>query len=281
MSQKSLSPLAAGALPILAACLLLGLLLLSLVGNLPALAQQENPEGVPDQAVPQCGIFLFPMNQSKTGLPGETLTYRLSLYNFNPYPDSFSIEIGAETWTTHPENDQVGPVPAWGSQEVTVTVIIPENIQWLATDTAAVRARSVYRHTQVSNIAHLTTEIKNPLQFSFEPLSLESVQLPGQIVTQTITIRNDYDFTLTYRLSSPNSMPLDQWLSFPNASGGIPSKQMVTLPVVFFSTLRRAGRYTQDIYLDTNAPDHVHIAILVHMEVIEPPYRLFMPMLNN
>jgi hypothetical protein len=274
MSHKVFYPLAA-------AVLLLGLLFFSVGGNLSVQAQQVTPGHVTGQASPQCEIFLFPMFQSKTGLPGETITYQLTLYNFNPYPDSFFLEISGETWNTSPEQAQVGPVPAWGSLPVTVTVLIPGNIQWQAAETVDVLARSMLHDTQVSNIAHLTTVVKNPLQLSLEPPSLESVQLPGQFVTQTMTIHNAYDFPLAYQLSGPILMPQDQWLSIPNASGVIPSKQSVTLPIVFNATLKRPGIYTQEIYLDSNAPDYGHITVPARMQVVDPPYLIYLPVLNK
>lgn len=274
MNHKMAYPIAGGAV-------LVVLLFVVIQAGLPVSAKEETP--VPDarQGAPQCRLYLSPEFQAKTGLPGEIVTYRLVLYNYNPYSESFFFEVGSELWKTHTQVEQVGPVPPMGMAPVTFTVQIPQNAPPFSFDIVQVYARSIYRDSHISNIAYLKTITKNALQLSFEPPALQSAQAPGELVTQTLIIRNGYSFTLNYQLSLPNQLPRDQWLSISGASGALPSQQSVSLPVVFYSHLKRAGTYTQAIYLDTNAPDHERIAIPVRMEVVEPPYHLYMPLLNH
>ncbi len=231
------------------------------------------------QGAPQCRLYLSPEFQAKTGLPGEIVTYRLLLYNYNLYSESFFFEVSSNVWETHPQVEQVGPVPPMGMAPVTFTVQIPQNAPPFSFDIVEVYAHSIYRYRQISNIAYLKTITKNALQLFFEPPSLQSAQAPGERITQTLTIHNGYSFTLNYRLSLPNQLPRDQWLSIPGAGGAIPSQQSVSLPVVFSAALKGCGVYTQEIFLESNAPDHGRIAIPVRMEIVELPYRLWMPFL--
>jgi hypothetical protein len=267
--------------PLAGAVFLLGLLFLSLYIGLPAQAQEATPVNESGQNSPQCRLTLLPEAQSKTGLPGESITFYLVLHNYNPYSDSFLLQVFAAGWKTSPAIEKVGPVPPMGVVPVTYTVQIPQNAPPFSQDTALVYARSVVHDSRVSNIAQLTTLVKNALQLTIEPLTLESVQAPGQLVTQTVTIYNGYNFTITYRLSLPNQLPREQWLSIPIASGALPSQQSVSLPVVFSAALKKSGVYTQEITLESNAPDHGRIAIPVRMEVVEPPYHFYMPLVNH
>ncbi len=267
--------------PFAATCLLLGLSIFHLPGNSHALAHQSSRAEDTSENTPQCGISLLPREQSKSGIPGEVIPYTLILYNHHPYPDSFFLEIGLETWKTTPYSDQVGPVPAGASVPVTITVTIPNNVDWYSSASVEVFARSVYRHAQVSEPARLITQAYAPPHLSFEPDSLVSVQCSGQIVTQTLTLHNGNGIPLTYRILIPGHKALDNWLTIVHASGTVASNQALTVPVVFDATHHQSGVITREIYLDTNDPDQGHIVIPVEMQVVDLPERFYLPVMNK
>ena len=88
------------------------------------------------------------------------VTYRLVLYNYNPYSESFFFEVSSELWKTHPQVEQVGPVPPMGMAPVTFTVQIPQNAPPFSFDVVQIYAASIYRDNHISNIAYLKTSHK-------------------------------------------------------------------------------------------------------------------------
>ncbi len=155
------------------------------------------------------GAFLRPRVQNKSGGRGTTISYQLKLDNRTGADDSFTLELGPHTWQTLPTVSPIGPVPDGGSIQVDLTVLVPGDAPWYAANSVDVIARSQNDPTQTTNITRLTTQAYAPPQLSLQPEVLESVQLPGQHVTQTLYIYNSNGVTLTYRLTKPTSPSMD------------------------------------------------------------------------
>jgi hypothetical protein len=146
------------------------------------------------------GIALKPTDQSGFGVPGATFDYPLGLYNFTNLTDTYTLTLGIHNWETSLSMDILGPLDPGTSQTFTASVTIPADAPWYLTDTIIVTATSVTSPTVFSASAQITTQAYTPPQISIDPLSLQSSQDVGQVVTQTLTISNGEGVTLTYEI---------------------------------------------------------------------------------
>ena len=147
------------------------------------------------------GLFLTPALLSGSGALGEPVTYQLILLNNTDTSDSFYLELGSHTWETLPLTNPVGPVPSYGTAIITITVLVPADAVWYATDFMDVIARSQNDPTKTTNLARLNTQAYAPPQLNVSIASLASMQTTNQVITQSFTIGNGNAVPLNYQLS--------------------------------------------------------------------------------
>ena len=148
------------------------------------------------------GIHLLPQSTNMERMClAPPLTYILDLHNITDITDTYNLAFGSHTWETTLSTNTLGPLPPEGSQTFTVTVSIPPDTSWYEADTVVITATSQTSPTVYAASAQVTTQAYAPPQISVDPLSLESIQDAGEIVTQALTISNGNGVTLTYEIS--------------------------------------------------------------------------------
>ena len=108
-------------------------------------------------------------DETKTGLPGETVVYDVVVTNAsNGPPDSFNISLGTSTWTTSVDNAVVGPLAAGENAMVHVSVTVPPDVVLPDHDTVQVTATSVGDPTKLA-VTTLTTNAGGVFGVDLEP----------------------------------------------------------------------------------------------------------------
>jgi len=102
------------------------------------------------------GVSLSPAADSASGSPGADVLYTLTVTNTGNTSDYFDLSVSGAVWTTTIAPMTVGPLAAGTSQEITVSVSIPDDASNGTTDTATVTAVS-QGDTTATATASLTT----------------------------------------------------------------------------------------------------------------------------
>ena len=146
------------------------------------------------------GIFLFPAAQSQRAGRGEDAVYELVLFNFSGKEDSYALALGAHAWDSVLSTDAVGPLSHGESAVMTMTVTVPQDADWYATDSVTLTATSAAEPETYQETAVLITEAYAPPAMTVSPLSLSSTQDAGEVVGQTLDVANgagvDLDFEI-------------------------------------------------------------------------------------
>lgn len=103
------------------------------------------------------GIFLNPPEQAQLGLPGEVITYGLTLSNQTGSEDSFTLAASGNTWPTTLSITQTEPISDNHSITFTVNVTVPTWVSPGDGDIAMIQATSVSSPSMDSNTAILET----------------------------------------------------------------------------------------------------------------------------
>jgi uncharacterized membrane protein len=106
---------------------------------------------------PLYALTLTPASAEETSLPGNTVTYNLTLTNTGQLVDSYTVTIGGNTWDTAVELP-ADPLPAGESAPVKVTVTIPGDAPYGAADTVDVTLTSTGDPTQFAT-SSLTSKV--------------------------------------------------------------------------------------------------------------------------
>ncbi|HOG80254.1 MAG TPA: LysM peptidoglycan-binding domain-containing protein [Anaerolineaceae bacterium] len=102
------------------------------------------------------GVSLSPAVDSASGSPGAEVLYTLTVTNTGNTSDYFDLNVSGAAWTTTIAPMTVGPLGAGASEEITVSVSIPDDASNGTTDTATVTAVS-QGDTTATATANLTT----------------------------------------------------------------------------------------------------------------------------
>lgn len=115
------------------------------------------------------GVTLSP-DQGQSGLPGQTVSYSLSITNSGSLTDTFDLATAGQTWPTTLSTVQVSLGPAAGTT-FTVTVAIPPGTAVQAVDSVTVTAVSQGDNRQTDAIVLTTTATETPQQ-TYLPVAL-------------------------------------------------------------------------------------------------------------
>jgi CSLREA domain-containing protein len=146
----------------------------------------------------QQGLYLHPSEITGADIPGTTVDYTTQLYNRTILAESYSLALGSHIWETTLSASQIGPLEPGGTATFTVSVQIPAGADWYDTDSVVITATSDLNPSLYEDTAHITTKVYVPAQITIDPVSLESIQRTGEIITQILTISNGPGVTLTF-----------------------------------------------------------------------------------
>ena len=108
---------------------------------------------------PEYGVTLEPAAAAKTGSAGTTVNYTLHVTNTGNVPDTFTVAVAGNAWTTTAPAT-VGPLAPGASADLTVQVAIPAGASNGATDAATVTVTSQGDGTELDSSVLTTTASK-------------------------------------------------------------------------------------------------------------------------
>ncbi len=141
------------------------------------------------------GVDLTADTAALSGLPGETVTYTLSITNTGSSTDSFSFSATGNAWdVTLPATVTLD---AGAATTVLVMVEIPADALGGATDDVTVVATSVTDPgaTAAFDLTTLTTTAGNVYGLLLSPSAVAQTGLPGTVVTYTLALTNTGNIT--------------------------------------------------------------------------------------
>jgi uncharacterized membrane protein len=147
-----------------------------------------------DYHPPLFGVSIAPSAEMKSGDPGTTVIYEMTVTNTGLIGATYGIAVTGSTWTTTCYPDHM-TLAVGTSELVTVYVQIPATAADGAIDTVIVTASNLF----VSDSATLTTAA-NPLTFGVEmaPASSMGSGYPGQLVNYNLVVTNTGNITNTF-----------------------------------------------------------------------------------
>lgn len=154
----------------------------------------------------QRGVFAVPAEQSSAGALGHTVTYEFTVVNATGAVDSFTLSPGTSNWPATLSTNTVGPLAPNETATVQVNITIPAGAAWYDSDSVDVMIRGV-SDPNLTAAVQLTTTADAPAAIDISPLALNSVQLVGQTVDQTLSISNGNGVTLTVEISDVDLTP--------------------------------------------------------------------------
>jgi len=148
------------------------------------------------------GTILTPATDAKTGNPGETATYVMTVTNSIATAVTFDIAATGNVWTT--TAPATVTVAANGTVTFTVDVDIPADAHTGDSDTVIVKVTSQGADGQVGEAVLQTTVAEQPVVLALTKAAnpAEGV-LPGDVVTYTLTLANNGNDPLIIALTDP------------------------------------------------------------------------------
>ena len=144
---------------------------------------------------------------SKSGLRGSTITYTVAVKNTGTVSDTYTLEnTDNASWTKSLSKASVGPLAGGASENVTLSVTVPDNAPEGTRDNITVRATSTENTAVKDNascIAQAILENRRGVQVSISPGSQDGEN--GGTLTYTVTATNTGNVTETYDLSKTDT----------------------------------------------------------------------------
>jgi hypothetical protein len=117
-------------------------------------------------------VTLTPATDAKTGIPGQVVTYTLTVQNTGNLDDSFNLAVSDNQWPNVTLSAyQAGPLLPNGTSVVNVYVTVPITATVNTTDTVTVKATSA-ASPGTSATSKLTTTAKSKDYYVYLPIVL-------------------------------------------------------------------------------------------------------------
>jgi len=182
---------------------------------------------------PTLGVDVSISPTSKSGLPGSTLTYTVTVKNTGNVSNNYSLtKTDNAVWTNSLSKTSVGPLSPNASENVTLSVTVPDNAPEGTRDNVTVTATSTENsavNDNASCIAQAIASIRRGVQVLISPNSQDNEN--GGTLTYTVTVTNTGNVTEDYNLAVDDDAGWTLTLAA-TATGVIPDEsRAVTLTV--------------------------------------------------
>jgi len=156
----------------------------------------------------------------RSGLPGATLTYTVTVANTGNAEDTYNLTASDDAGWSPSVSPTSLMVPPWENRSATLNVTVSENALGCTQDNITVTAAGLGAENSAACIAHAT--IVRRVEVSISPSYQEN--LPGGSLNYVVTVKNAGSIPDTYNLNAtdnsdwglsvlPTSLTLDQGVS--------------------------------------------------------------------
>jgi uncharacterized repeat protein (TIGR01451 family) len=135
------------------------------------------------------GILVVSTVEGKSGMPGDTIDYTLSVTNTGNTSDTFNVVVNGNAWTTTAPAT-VGPLAPGISQTETISVTVPASVTGGGVDTATITFTSQGDNTQSDSTVLTTTAIAVDADLEVSISASPDPVIIGDNLTYTIVITN-------------------------------------------------------------------------------------------
>jgi hypothetical protein len=215
-----------------------------------------------------------------TGLPGDTITYTLTVTNLGNTADTFDLALGSFVFPTSLSTSVIGPLGPGAAAIVDVIVEIPAESLPGDYDAVTVSATSQTDPTATDGSV-LTTTVVGSFDVDLEPEASAMTGVPAQTLTYTLQLTNTGDIADTYELTV-SGVYTDWVVVLPVTTFDLAGQETVeVLVVVTIPTAAADGDFDTIIVTATSTKDEAvmdAVEITTTVEVAVPTlYLTFLP----
>ena len=141
-------------------------------------------------------------DQAQSGAPGSTLIYMVGITNLSNGPaDTFDVSLGAHTWVSVLDANQVGPLAPGETGWALVNVTIPGLVTADDFDELTLTARSQGDPQQSAQVT-LSSSVEPAFGLSLAPSSASQGGYPGDALMYALTVTNQANVLDTFDIAA-------------------------------------------------------------------------------
>lgn len=223
------------------------------------------------------GVALTAVDDSLVGLPGDSVTYDITIENTGADADTFDLSVAGESWTTTLSQPSI-TLDAGDSSSFQVTVDIPADVFGAAQDEATITAVSSNDPVISSNV-NLTTVADSVLGFVATTDQDTLAGAPETDLVYTVQLTNTGNITDTYLITTSSlwasaASAADITLA-PDATGTF--TVTITVPADALDGDSDMAMVMVTSQQDSSLMEHINLTAIAEVE--DPTYTVYLPVL--